>query len=125
MICGSVMDRNQGPSRKSGRRHSRTRIEKRRTFPADEGLRSDGLDRETGQATGLRFTRIVRGVLTRSGTQNVGIAAARHDASLHHARGEDCKCQSVKPNAHFSTVLPGQGQVRCHLQAYSPIGVNN
>jgi hypothetical protein len=125
MIRGSVMDRNQGPSRLSGRRHTRTRIEQWRTFPADEGLRSDGLNRETRRATGLRFAGIVRGMLTRSGIQIFDIAATRDNSSLHHAHGEESKCQSVEPGAHLSVVLPGKGHVPCHFQAYDPVAVSH
>src|SRR6516162_5213024 len=77
-----------------------TRINQGRPLPADEKLRNDGLDHQAGRATRLRFTGIVRGMLTVSGIQIVSIAATRDNSSLHHAHGDECKYQSVKPGAH-------------------------
>jgi hypothetical protein len=63
-------------------------------------------------------------MLTGTGIQIVHIAAARDNTSLHHARGEECKCQPVKPGAHFNAVLPGKKQVVYHLQASDSVGVS-
>ena len=102
-----------------------TRINQGRPLPADEKLRNDGLDHQAGRATRLRFTGIVRGMLTVSGIQIVSIAATRDNSSLHHAHSEESKCQSVKPGAHLQCLLPGKRHVPCHLQAYNPVGVSN
>jgi hypothetical protein len=49
-------------------------------------------------------------VLARSWIQIVRIAAARDNTSLHHAHGEECKSQSVKPSAHFSASCLGKSK---------------
>ena len=72
----------------------------------------------------MRFTGIVRGMLTVSGIQIVSIAATRNNSSLHHAHATSASANLLNQERMFSVVQPRKARVSCHLQADDPVEVS-